>query len=322
LAKLQHVYLARPEVLAEKVPKTFKLFPVADYFYPAGGWCHQHNTEFCPEPGHEPNCIRWHVAWSDIFAGVGTYKLKTPIRIKDQMPGTGHMLTFAQFDGMLKIGWGTWITEHSRSFTIYADSDVAFRVEGDKISHGDNTWITNKYPMKVDISRYDTLDVELWQKLTVLTGGFSAHWANTLITVEYVPTTPPTPATVHIYVYDRQTSKPVGGALVQLLSGNKIVAQGYTGSDGLVTFQNVPGGEEGVSYTLLVAKSGYEDYKDEVEVVPGENSFRVPLVPIPTPPLPDWVKWLAIGSAVVVVGGVAIAATRKPAKPEVVVVKG
>jgi hypothetical protein len=140
-----------------------------------------------------------------------------------------------------------------------------------------------------------------------------------MLTVEYVPSTPPTPATVHIYVYNRQTSKPVGSALVQLLSGDKIIAQGYTGSDGWVTFNNVPSGEEGVSYTLDVLKSGFVEYKESVDIVPGENSIKVALTPSPTPPIP-W-EWIIAGAAVVVIGGVAIAATRRKG-PEVVVVPG
>jgi hypothetical protein len=140
-----------------------------------------------------------------------------------------------------------------------------------------------------------------------------------MLTVEYIPATPPEPATVHIYVYNRQTSSAVGGALVQLLSGNKIVAQGYTAGDGWVVLKNVPAGAEGVSYTLLVAKGGYEEYKDSVDVVPGENSFRVALVPSPSPPIP-W-EWIIGGAAIVVIGGVAIAATRKRPEERIIVVR-
>jgi hypothetical protein len=140
-----------------------------------------------------------------------------------------------------------------------------------------------------------------------------------MLTVEYIPETPPQPATVHIYVYNQETAAPVDGALVQLLSGNKIVAQGYTGRDGWVTLHNVPAGVEGVSYTLLVTKSGYEEYKESIDVVPGENTFRVALVPKPAAPIP-W-EWIIAGAAVVVIGGVAIAATRKKPEERVIVVK-
>jgi hypothetical protein len=304
----------------DRVPKTFKFTPVADWWYPTGGWCYQHNTDFCPLSGHEPNCIRFHVAWSYLFKGLGTYRLKTPIDIKGAMPGSDHKLTFASIEALIDIGWGTWIIENSRSLTIYGDNDILFKAEGEKIAQGDKTWITNNFKdINKPIANYKTLDVELSACISVLTGAFSTHYRNVLLTVEYVPTTPPEPATVHIYVYDRQTSKPVGGALVQLLSGDKIIAQGYTGWDGWVTFNNVPAGEEGVSYTLDILKSGYVEYKDAVNIVPGENSLKVALTPAPSPPIP-W-EWIIGGAAVVVIGGVAIAATRKKPEERIYVVK-
>ncbi len=319
---MQKAVLARPEVLQQKVPRTFVLVPVANWFYPAGRWCEQHNTEFCPESGHAPNCIRWHAAWSDLFRTTGVYRLKTPISIKNEMPGTNHTLTYAQIEAMINTDWGTWIIDNERVFAIYADGNRMFRAEGEEIAQKENAWQTNNYPMKVDISQYSQLDVGLFSRLWCLTGAFRTHLRNVTFTVEYVPEVPPKPATIHVHVYDSQTSRPVKGAYVQILSGNKVIAPGYTGSDGWVTFYNIPGGEEGVSYTLSVLKSGYEKYLDEITVAPGEWSFAVPLVPIPTPPLPDWVKWAAIGSAVVVAGGIAMAAvSRKPAKPEVYIVK-
>lgn len=314
-------YTAQPGVLQERVPKTFKLFPVADYWYPAGGFCGQHNTDFCPASGHEPNCIRFYHEWWHIFPGVGTYRLKTPIDVKGTMPGTGHKLTFASIEALVDIGWGTLILANSRRLTIYGDNDILFQAVDEKIAQGDKTWTTNNFKdINKDVSGYSNLNVELYAKTSVLTGGFSAHYRYIMLTVEYIPETPPEPATVKIYVYNRQTGKPVGGALVQLLSGNKIVAQGYTGGDGWITLSNVPAGAEGVSYTLLVTKGGFEEYKDSVDVVPGENSFRVALVPIPTPPIP-W-EWILGGAAAVVVGGVIIAAaTRKKPEEKIIVVR-
>lgn len=317
---MQAVYYARPETLQERVPKTFKFTPVADWWYPTGGWCHQHNTGFCPLSGHEPDCIRFTVEWWYLFKGVGTYRLKTPIDIQGAMPGSDHKLTFASIEALIDVGWGTWITQNDRALTIYGDSDILFKAEGEKIAQGDKTWITNNFKdLDKPIAKYKTLDVELFARVSNVTGAFSTHYRNIMLTVEYIPTTPPTPATVRIYTYNRQTAAPVGGALVQLLSGNKVVAQGYTGRDGWVTLRNVPAGVEGVSYTLLVSKSGYEEYKDTVDVVPGENSFRVALVPVPAPPIP-W-EWIIGGAAVVVIGGVAIAATRKKPEEKIVVVR-
>ena len=312
----QAVYYARPETLQEKVPKTFKLFPVADYFYLKEGA----HTDFCPEPGHEPNCIRFRMEWYYTPVCHGWWYLKTPIDVQAEMPGSDHTFTFAQLDSMIRVGWGTWILQNTRAFGLLnaETRDVIWDVWDEKIWQGDNTWQTNKYPVKIDVSRVAKIDVGLIGVLRCLTGGFNTHFSNMLVTFEYVPKTPPEPATVRIYVYNRQTAKPVKGALVQLLSGNKVVAQGYTGGDGWVVFENVPAGAEGISYTLLVMVSGYEEYKDSVDVMPGENVFRVALVPKPTQPIP-W-EWIIGGVAVVAVGGVVMAATR-PKKPEVVVVK-
>jgi hypothetical protein len=311
----QAVYYARPEVLQNKVPKTFKFTPVADYWYLKSGA----HTSFCPESGHDPNCIRFEMQWFYVPVCYGYWYLKTPIDVKSQMPGSGHTLIFAQFDSMIRVGWGTWILQNSRGFQVLnADTrDVLWEVWDEKIMQGDNTWTTNKYPLKVDVSTVAKIDVGLIGVLRCLTGAFNTHFANMFVTFEYVPTTPPEPATVHIYVYDRQTSKPIGGALVQLLSGQKVIAQGYTGGDGWVTFNNVPAGVEGVSYTLDIMKSGYVEYTDSIDVVPAENSFKFALTPVPSPPIP-W-EWIIAGAAVVVIGGVAIAATRRKG-PEVVVV--
>jgi hypothetical protein len=313
------VYYARPEVLGEKVPKTFKFTPVADYWYAESG---SSGTYFCPESGHEPNCIKYDMGWWYVPVTHGRWFLKTPIDVKTHMPGSGHTLIFAQLDSMIRVGKLTWILENTRSFAVLnADTrDVLWDVWNEKIMQGDNSWVTNKYPMKVDVSAVPKIDVGLLSVLRCLTGGFQTHFANMLITFEYIPTTPPTPATVHIYVYNRQTSKPVGSALVQLLSGEKIIAQGYTGGDGWVTFNNVPAGEEGVSYTLDVLKSGFVEYKESVDIVPGENSIKVALTPSPTPPIP-W-EWIIGGVAVVVIGGVAIAAvTRRKPEERIYVVR-
>jgi hypothetical protein len=236
------------------------------------------------------------------------------------MPGSDHKLTFASIEALIDIGWGTWITQNDRSLTIYGDNDILFKAEGEKIAQGDKTWITNNFKdLDKPITNYKTLDVELFARVSCVTGGFSTHYRNVMLTVEYVPETPPQPATVRIYTYNRQTAAAVGGALVQLLSGNKVVAEGYTGRDGWVTLYNVPAGVEGVSYTLLVTKSGYEEYKESIDVVPGENTFRVALVPKPAAPIP-W-EWIIGGAAIVVIGGVAIAATRKKPEEKVIVVR-
>ncbi|MEW6498346.1 MAG: hypothetical protein AB1589_38470, partial [Cyanobacteriota bacterium] len=241
----KQVYLAKPEVLAEKVPKTFKLFPIVDWWYLKSGYY----AEVCPESGHSPNCIRFVREWWMPLRAHGHWYLKTPIDIISAMPGTDHKLTFAQIDSMIRIGWGTWIVRNDRVFRALGNSDVVWGVEGEAITQGDRTFVTNKYAINRSIAGYEKLDTYLYASLDCLTGAFNTHFACPLITVEYVPTVPPTPATVRIFVYNRQTGKPVWRAYVSLLSGDKVVASGYTGLNGWVTFENVPAGTEGVSYT-------------------------------------------------------------------------
>lgn len=311
--------VARAEALQGRVPRTFRLAPVQDWLYPAGGWCEQHEADFCREAGHEGICVRWWSAWWHFYPSVGRFRLKAPINIRQAMPGSGHVITFAKLRAMIVRGWWVWVIANDRSFTIYADESVAFRAEGAKVAQGENSWAENNYIMNVDISRNERLDVELWACLRVVTGEATSHLADVSITIEYVPEVPPEPATVRVYVYNRQTGRAVGGALVQLLSGSKVVAQGYTRGDGTVAFSNVPAGEEGVSYTLRVAKSGFEVYEEAVEVRPGENSFAVGLVPIPPPPAPEWLKYAVVGGLALVGGGVAMAAMRRERERVVVV---
>jgi hypothetical protein len=311
------VFQARPAVLQGRVPKTFKLFPVNDYWFTVG---FAHNTEFDPTPGHFPYCIRFHHNWNELFAGVGTWRLKTKIDVQGTMPGTDHKLTFVTIQAMIEVGSLTGLLGNERSFTIYGDDFVLFRAEGERIVQGDKQWVVNNFKdINVPVT-YPTMDAELSAYVRALTGGVAVHYAWMMFTVEYIPKTPPEPATVNIFVSNQQTGNPVGGALVQLLSGNKIVAQGTTGSDGWVSLKNVPAGVEGVSYTLIISKAGFEDYKDAIDVVPGVNTFRFALVPKPGLQIP-W-QWVALGIGVIVVGGVAMAAMRRrPERPEIVVVR-
>jgi len=307
-------YPARPEVLQGRVSKTVKLIPVKDYWYLVEGI----NTHPCPEPGHDPNCIRFEA--SLIQGSRGVWRLKVPIDVYRSMPGSGHVLALAQLDSMIRIGWGTWIVKNDRAFSVVdADTgDVLWEAVNEMIFQGDGKFETNTYKPNVSVSGIRRIDVVLSSLMLCVTGGFSTHFANMMLTFEYVPDKPPEPATVKVYVYDRQTNRPVRGAFVQILAGDKVVAEGYTGWDGWAVFSNVPACEEGTGYALLVSKSGYHEHKDVIEVFPGENSFRVALTPMPSPPIP-W-EWILAGVAVVTIGGVAIASAARR-RPEVVVVR-
>ena len=317
------VYQARPEVLQGRVPKTFKLFPVSKVWYPEDIFGCWPNSTYCS--AHEPYCIViWHT-WSDFFASGRDWRLKTKIDVKGTMPGTDHKLTHVRIDSMYQenqVGWA-WVWANTRKFAVLnADTrEVLWKVEGDQIMQKKNEWVKNEYEPNVEVWA-PRLDAWLRLGLLVRTGWMACHYANMILTFEYVPKEPPEPATVRVYVYDRQTSKPIEGAYVALLSGNKVVADGRTRRDGWAVLNNVPAGVEGISYTLKVRRDGYQEYSDAVEVKPGVNEFGVALVPLPSPPPPDWLKWAIIGGIVIVVGGTAMAyARRKAEKPMVVVTK-
>lgn len=299
-------YHARVKALEDRVPRTFKFYPVRDWWYLIAGG----NTEYCTESGHDPNCIKFVCNWYQGFTA-GVWGLKTPIRVVDEMPGSNHKLTYFELDAMVRVGWGTICPRLDRFVGVLnADTeDFVWSVGSDQITLGERQWYTNKYNLRIDVSNVKRLDVQFGAGIIVLTGGLDVHFAKILMTVEYVPETPPEPATVSVYVYNRQNGKPVGGARVQLLSGNKVVADGYTGRDGWVTFSGVPAGVEGVSYTLWVLASGYYEYRDAIDVVPGVNRFTIGLTPVPTIPIP-W-EWIIAGSVVVVGGGVAMALARR-----------
>lgn len=219
------------------------------------------------------------------------------------MPGIDHTLTFVSVKCMVKADWGTHVQEHSRHIRIYGDSDILFEVSAKTIQYGDRQWYENRYLANIPIT-YPHLNAEIFSLLRFYSGAMSSHFYQVLATVEYVPTVPPEPATVRVHVYNRATGASVGDALVRLMSGDKVVASGYTAGDGWVELLNVPGGVEGISYTLKISAGGYENYEEAKDVVPGVNEFDIPLVPIPTPPLPWWVWWLVGG--VVVVGAITI----------------
>ena len=71
------------------------------------------------------------------------------IDVRAEMPGSDHKLTFVQFDCMIRIGWGTWITYNERSFkALNADTqDVIWEVSGEKIVEGDGKFETFQFSL-------------------------------------------------------------------------------------------------------------------------------------------------------------------------------
>lgn len=325
---MRGVAYANAEVLQERVPKTYSLYPIDTYWYlrerTRDGYAPRY-TEICREEGHYPNCIKYHNAWSDPLTALGEWELKTPINFKGDAPGSGHRLTFVQLKGMYRVDPGTWTLQDDRWVVIFSKKDSVeerlWYASGNQLERGNNQWYTNRYSLDIDLSPYPNFSVYLNNLLKVLTGRAETHYAEMIVTIDYIPGQPPEPATVKVAVRNRQTARPVSGARVALKSGERIIAEGYTDLNGEITMYNIPAGVEGVSYTLVVSASGFYDYSGSVEVKPGTNAFSIDLAPKPFSweELTLW-QWLLIGGAVVVVGGVAMAAIGRAAGRERIVV--
>jgi hypothetical protein len=301
------------EALGERLSKAFSLYPVQNYWYLENG----SNTEFCPD--HFPDCIRFRYEWWFPTPGAGTWSLKAPINPQSECPGTDHRLLSFQVDGWFSNYWAFGIGD-KRKITVrdVRTTDNIWSVEDQSISMGDHTWITNFYSIKKDVSKYTSLNVSLWAGIACTTGGIERHFARMIMTIDYVPSVPPQPATVTIFVKNRETAMGISGAYVALKSGNLVVAQAYTDFSGKVVFHNVPAGVEGVSYTLVATASGFEDYSDAVDILPGDNSLTINMVP---KPLAIPTEWIIAGGAVLVIAGVAVAMGMRGKGERIVVVR-
>jgi len=284
-------------------PKTYSFHPLSTYFYLAQQRQAQFDTEI-------QDVI---TTYCSTFAnGMYIAKLINPIVIQTDMPGTDHTLVHAELQGQYDIGWGVDVKTNERYFKVDNDGTTdLWKVDGARITQGNGTLFKNVYgtdedPLSVDLSGISKINVEFYNfiDLWTLWGGFTTRLGRPLITIMYVPTTPPEPATVNIKVTNRSTGSAIRNAYVGILAGNTVVAEGYTNSSGDIKFLNVPGGTTGISYTLNISADGFHDYTESIKVKPGEQSFQYALTPIPTVPLPWWL-WYVVGGAVVA-GGVTI----------------
>jgi hypothetical protein len=304
------------EALGERDTKTYSLYPVQDYWFKNTGFY----TEFCDV--HRPDCIRFRCEWWFPEHGTGQWDLRIPIN-PQELSGTDQRLKTFQVDG-LATNYFAWVGVDKRQITVWdtKTKDVIWYVKDQQISLGDNAWYTNRYPLSgslnIDVSRYTSLDVNLYADIACSTGGIERHFARMIMTIDYVPSVPPQPATVTILVKNRETARGISGAYVALKSGNQVVAQAYTDFSGKVVFHNVPAGVEGSSYTLVATASGFEDYSDAVDILPGDNSLTINMVP---KPLAIPTEWIIAGGAVLVIAGVAVAMGMRGKGERVVVVR-
>jgi len=267
------------------------------------------SPEICPD--HE-NCFKAEQGTWDLRVS-GTWHLKVPIDVKSVMPGTRQKILQLTALGMREgwLGWAGWVFACEARFVRDGAESPPFR-----INCNSDDWRENKFKdLNIDLSTTRELDFRLWQDVAFgfpSTGPLAMHAANIKVDCEYYSDIPPETATVRLTVIDSKSGKLVSDAYVALMSGARVVADGYT-DGGEVIFENV---EEG-SYTVKVLAGGYYNFEMAVDVEPPSVWYELRIVPIPTPPIPDWVKYAVIGTGVLI-GAVAVL---KRKKPEVVVVK-
>ena len=276
-----------------RVTKTILLAPVEDWWF-VSDW--HNNTGSCQQSGHYPNCLAFWSSWW--LEGFGWWRLRNKIDVNKVMDGTDHVLEQLIIDSMFQWEWGSVIINNDRHFTIFDNDNKIFYASKDEIVQGDGTWWRNVFNIKVPVG--GIIDCELYADVLSATTGVSSHFSNMTLVFSYIPSTPPTPATVTVYVYDNENGTPIGNAHVSIMSGTNIVGDGYTDSDGWVSIQNIQATEDGTDYVLDVNKSGYSEYKSQITVYPGDNKFKVPLERVKGEI--NWGNIAALGVGVAVIG--------------------
>jgi hypothetical protein len=267
---------------------------------------------------HYPNCFVASATspWRSYCEG--TWKMLSPIDIPSEMPGRDRELLTISAAAM-DTDVGGWCEAHSELY-IYVDG--ARRWYSGEMPFKQNEWNNKTWSLNMKLGDAKKLELRIWQSAAAyIYGGVRRHVAGhdgnpILLTGRYFTDKPPEMADVIVRVLDRYTTSPVRRAYVALKVGDVVKADGYTGSDGRVTFKNI---EEG-SYALYVQKEGYHDVTTGIDVKPPRVEKTVYLTPLPTKPFP-W-EWVAVGGLVIVGGGtlMALARRRKP-EERIVVVK-
>ena len=288
-------------------PRTYAFTPLSSYFY----FTENIDGMFCDE---HTDCIK--LPWNAYDPRRGNYRVRliNPIILQTDMPGADHTLVYAEIQGQLNVSWFQ-ILRNDKLFKVDDNgSTELWKVENERITMNNGSFFTNVYgtvvdPLNVSLSGYSNINVEFHNEIDglpapPLLGGFETHLRSPFITIMYTPAVPPQPATVTIRVANKATGSLVKNAFVELLAGNVVVASGYTKSDGTITFLNISGGMTGISYTLDIIAGGFYELTDSIAVKPGVNSFSYYLVPVPVPPLSDWVIPAVAITAVGAVGAV------------------
>jgi len=295
------------------VGKVFQLWPVDQWWNLVSG----NNAGACPESSHEGKCLILHTTWNSIQPAFGTFNLKTKINVLGSMPGSDHKLSKVYLRSMIdKSNWSV-VTINEREIQIKSGDQVIFERGTSDIKQGEKTWYENEWKnLNILLGSTSDIDVILSAGLSVITSWANTHYSSIELNFRYVPNTPPELSSVKIYVYNKQTGKPISGALVQILDEDTIVGEGKTGMDGYVTINGVPALPEGITYSLDVTYTGlfgnYTKYEGAITVTPGDNSFRVPMTPV-TGGIP-W-NYIIIGAGIIIGGGVLYGLLGRKKKP-------
>jgi len=277
--------------------------PQVDWQLVEGGY-----SEKC---GEHAKCIKTHIEWwmpgyGWSMPGRVRWRLKSPIPVS-VIPGGNRRISCFRFKALYRA-WNAFGVRDYPTIRIYGDDTVLY--EFDRVTAGDNKFEDNMFTVDIPIDNYRSLDVEYEHVLGVLTGAYETHYSDFALTFKYIIETPPVMSTVKVYVYDLANGRPIKDATVSLTSGMRLISYGYTGSDGMVTIKNVPGGA-GVSYTLNVIKDGYYSHMETLPVEYTDIFVQVGLTAQPKPPSifgDIWAKYgnyIVIGGMVIVLGGVA-----------------
>jgi len=273
--------------------------------------------------GHDPPtvcttheyCFRAERAGLPGLSIIGTWRMSTPIDVKAVMPGTGQKILEAYCAGMRR-GWQGWGGLFAAEVRLIADGAKIFsRI----VDFAQDEWRDNwARELNKDISGVTNLDMNLYQECSrdFPSTYLDMHVALIKIDCEYYSVTAPETATVKLTVTNTKTGVLVKGAYVALMSGARVVADGYT-DGGEVKFEGI---DEG-SYTVKVLAGGYYDFEQSIKVEPPSVWYAIKIVPIPVTPIPDWVKYAVLGIGVLGAITIIPAVIRRKPEERVVVVK-
>jgi len=247
---------------------------------------------------------------------MGNWELRSPIDIATVMPGVKQKILSISSIGMYRGTFGSagWI--HYNSIVISADGSEIFKHVN--LPHVKDKWTDPPTFVEVNKSVEGKTSLGFILHQHVMVGLFSAfvgiHDNKIIMDCEYYDENPPVRVPVTVNVFDQDTGKLLKNTRVTIKSGARVVADGYTDSNGSVTFQNIDVG----GYTLRVTFSGYNMLEQAIQVAAPGVEYDVYLVPIPAEPLDWWVipaavTGLGIGGLVLLKG--------RPKMPQIMVMR-